>query len=228
MNNNRAKLSVESWLQIALVALPFLVLVPLWDKFPQNVAIHWGIDGKPNGWAGKTVGLLLLPGITLAAACMTALLPMLDRRVRAYSPETQSSFRGVVKAISLATTAFMSAAALLVDAVALGWKIDVVFVVNLGVVLLFAFLGNYMPKLRPNRYVGIRTPWTLKSPEVWARTHRVFGRIMLWGALALLPFCLLLPTPFFLALLLVYLFVISFGSMIYSYRCFHAESTPGA
>jgi len=51
---------------------------------------------------------------------------------------------------------------------------------------------------------------------------------MLWGALALLPFCLLLPTPFFLALLLVYLFVISFGSMIYSYRCFHAASTPGA
>jgi len=213
---------VESWLQIALVALPFLVLVPLWDKFPKTIPIHWGIDGKPNSCASKPVGLLLLPAITLATSVLGAYLPMLDRRVRNYSPEMKASFRSTVKAISVATTAFMSTVALLVDAVALGWKVDVVFVVNLGVLLLLAFLGNFLPKLRPNRYVGIRTPWTLKSPEVWARTHRVFGRIMLWGALALLPFCLLLPTPWFIGLLLAYLLLISFGSMIYSYRCFRS------
>jgi uncharacterized membrane protein len=226
MNNNRAKLPVESWLQIALVALPFLVLVPLWDKFPQTVAIHWGIDGKPNGWAGKTVGLLLLPGITLAASVLIAYLPMLDRRVRGYSPETQAQFREVVRLISLVITAFMSGIALLIDAVALGWKIDISFVVSLGMLLLLAFLGNYMPKLRPNRYVGVRTPWTLKSPEVWARTNRLFGRIMLWGSLALIPFCLLLPTPWFLGLLLAFLLLLGVGSMIYSYRC--SRSLPGA
>jgi uncharacterized membrane protein len=214
-------------LQIALVALPFLVLVPLWDKFPQTVAIHWGIDGKPNGWAGKTVGLLLLPGITLAASVLLAYLPLLDRRVRGYGPETQAQFREVVRLISLVITAFMSGMALLIDAVALGWKIDVSFVVSLGMLLLLAFLGNYMPKLRPNRYVGVRTPWTLKSPEVWARTNRVFGRIMLWGSLALIPFCLLLPTPWFLGLLLAFLLLLGVGSMIYSYRCFHSASSPG-
>jgi uncharacterized membrane protein len=226
MNTNNAKGPGVSWLQVALVALPFLVLVPLWDKFPATVPIHWGIDGRVNGWASKEVGLLLLPAITLAASVLTAYLPMLDRRVRDQGPEKQESFRDVVRVISLATTAFMSGMALLVDAVALGWKIDVLFVVSLGTLLLFALLGNYMPKLRPNRYVGIRTPWTLKSPEVWTRTHRLFGRIMLWGSLALVPFCLLLPSPFFLALLLIYLLVISFGSMIYSYRC--SRSLPGA
>ena len=215
-------------MQIALVALPFLVLVPLWDKFPQTVAIHWGIDGKPNGWAGKTVGLLLLPGITLAASVLTAYLPMLDRRVRGYSPETQAHFHEVVRLISLVITAFMSGMALLIDAVALGWKIDVSLVVSLGMLLLLAFLGNYMPKLRPNRYVGVRTPWTLKSPEVWARTNRVFGRIMLWGSLALIPLCLLLPTPWFLGLLLAFLLLLGVGSMIYSYRCFHAASSSGS
>jgi uncharacterized membrane protein len=225
MNTNNAKGPGLSWLQVALVALPFLVLVPLWDKFPATVAIHWGIDGRPNGWASKEVGLLLLPAITLAASVLTAYLPMLDRRVRDQGPEKQASFREVVRVISLGTTAFMSGMALLIDAVALGWKIDMLFVVSLATLLLFALLGNYMPKLRPNRYVGIRTPWTLKSPEVWTRTHRLFGRIMLWGALALVPFCLLLPSPFFLALLLIYLAVISFGSMIYSYRC--SRSQPG-
>lgn len=222
MNTNNTRVSGVSWLQLALVALPFLVLLPLWDKFPATVAIHWGIDGRPNGWASKEVGLLLLPCITLAACVLTNYLPLFDRRVRNSSPEAQASFRDVVHLISLVTTAFMSGMALLVDAAALGWKIDVVFVVNLGVIFLFAFLGNYMPKLKPNRYVGIRTPWTLKSPEVWSRTHRVFGRIMLWGALALLPFCLLLPTPLFVVLILVYLAVVSIGSMIYSHRLYRS------
>jgi uncharacterized membrane protein len=219
MNTNNAKGPGLSWLQVALVALPFLVLVPLWDKFPPVVAIHWGIDGRPNGWASKEVGLLLPPCVMLAVSVLTAYLPMLDRRVRDQSPEKQASFREVLRVISLATTAFLSGMALLIDAVALGWKIDMLFVVSLGTLLLFAFLGNYMPKLRPNRYVGIRTPWTLKSPEVWARTHRLFGRIMLWGSLALVPFCLLLPSPIFIALLMIYMLAITFGSMIYSYRC---------
>lgn len=41
--------------------------------------------------------------------------------------------------------------------------------------ILLVFLGNFMGKLRKNFFVGVRTPWTLASDEVWARTHRLAG-----------------------------------------------------
>jgi uncharacterized membrane protein len=36
-------------------------------------------------------------------------------------------------------------------------------------------LGNFMGKIRPNWFVGIRTPWTLSSKLSWNKTHRAGG-----------------------------------------------------
>ncbi len=41
----------------------------------------------------------------------------------------------------------------------------------------FIVLGNYLGKVRKNFFIGIRTPWTLASDEVWNRTHRLGGWI---------------------------------------------------
>jgi uncharacterized membrane protein len=46
-----------------------------------------------------------------------------------------------------------------------------------GVGLMFIVLGNYMGKVRKNFFIGIRTPWTLASDEVWSRTHRLGGKV---------------------------------------------------
>jgi uncharacterized membrane protein len=43
---------------------------------------------------------------------------------------------------------------------------------------LFIVLGNLLPRFRSNFFFGIRTPWTLSSETVWARTHRVGGYAM--------------------------------------------------
>jgi len=207
----------DKWPQLVLLAVPFLVLVPLWDKFPARVAIHWGLSGKPNGWADKEWGLLLLPVTNVGLALLFALPHRFDTRVKNYGPETQANLRRVMKGMGLATGIFMTFMALLIDAIALGWKVDMLRTVTLGTLILFAVLGNYMPKLKPNRFVGIRTPWTLRSPEVWMRTHRLFGAIMLIGSLALMVPCVFLPSTWSILVLLGFLLLVSIGSMVYSY-----------
>ena len=57
----------------------------------------------------------------------------------------------------------------------------------------FALLGNYLATVQPNYLVGIRTPWTLESPAVWARTHRVGGRVFCAAGLLLAVLALVLP-----------------------------------
>ncbi|HEV3271099.1 MAG TPA: SdpI family protein [Candidatus Methylacidiphilales bacterium] len=214
----------SEWPQLVLLAVPFLVLVPLWDKFPPRVAIHWGLNGKPNGWADKEWGLFLLPVTNVGLALLFAFIHQFDSRLRGYGSETRASLKRVTKTLGLATGIFMTSMALLIDAVALGWKLDVLRVVTLGMLALFAVMGNYLPKLRPNRFVGIRTPWTLKSPEVWMRTHRLFGRIFLIGSLALMPPCVLLPSTWAVLLFTGFILLVSFGSMIYSYVCYRSPA----
>lgn len=57
--------------------------------------------------------------------------------------------------------------------------------VMIGVGLLFATLGNYLGKSKRNFFLGIRTPWTLASDEVWRRTHRLGGWVMVGAGVAL-------------------------------------------
>ena len=50
--------------------------------------------------------------------------------------------------------------------------------------MLFIVLGNFLGKIRPNWFVGVRTPWTLSSKLSWDKTHRLAGWLfMLMGVL---------------------------------------------
>ncbi|WP_229972479.1 SdpI family protein [Pontibacter harenae] len=56
---------------------------------------------------------------------------------------------------------------------------------------LFVVIGNYFPALKPNYFIGIRTPWTLEGESVWKKTHRMSGPLWLFGGLAIIAASLL-------------------------------------
>lgn len=41
--------------------------------------------------------------------------------------------------------------------------------------LLFIGMGNYLPRVKQNYTLGIKTPWALADPENWRRTQRFGG-----------------------------------------------------
>jgi uncharacterized membrane protein len=56
-----------------------------------------------------------------------------------------------------------------------------------GVGAFFMLLGFFMPRVHPNWFVGIRTPWTLSSDLSWQRTHKIGGVLfVVLGLLAVL------------------------------------------
>ena len=52
--------------------------------------------------------------------------------------------------------------------------------------ILFLWVGNYFPKLRRNRTLGIKVSWTIGNEENWNRTHRFAGKVWVCGGLLLL------------------------------------------
>ena len=64
-----------------------------------------------------------------------------------------------------------------------------------GISVVFAITGSFLGKIGPNRFVGIRTPWTRASRLAWDKSHRLGGRLFFWGGLAGMAAAPLVPQP---------------------------------
>lgn len=156
--------------QFLPIAAMFVVAAHCWSHVPDRIAVHWSLQGKPDGFAGRISGLLLLPIVSLAVYLLTLSLPSLDPGRANYR-----NFAGAYNAIRFSITMFFSLIYMVMVLTALGYQINMTTVVALGLGVLFVVLGNVMGKIRPNWFVGVRTPWTLSSKISWTKTHRLAG-----------------------------------------------------
>ena len=64
--------------------------------------------------------------------------------------------------------------------------------------------------------MGIKTPWTLSSEEVWRKTHRLGSKIMMIGGIVIM-ISAFLPGMWKIISLLSVVAVLVVGTMVYSY-----------
>jgi uncharacterized membrane protein len=123
-------------------------------------------------------------------------------------------FRRTYEIVSSAVIGFVFFLSMVALSMAMGARVrsDRLILVGIGVLLLV--LGNFMGKLTRNFFIGIRTPWTLASEEVWFRTHRVGGWLFVMGALVLLAGAFLGAGP---VLIFVVVIAIAVWLTVYSY-----------
>ena len=172
-------------IQLLLLLLPCVLAAAWWDKVPPVVATHWNVHGQPNGSMPKVPGLLLAPVINVALCLLLAFLPKIDPRLRG-NPAGSARYRRVLRVYRYGVTTLVALVAVTLIAIAAGWRIDMGRVACNGVLALMAVAGNFLGNLPPNYFVGCRTPWTLQDGDTWRATHRTTGRLMFFGAAALL------------------------------------------
>src|SRR5690606_34359626 len=141
------------------------------------------------GWSGRLVGSLLAPGVALLIWLLLPALRRIDPRRSNYD-RFDPTFRLVINLFVL----FLLVVHVLSLGFALGWPIDMGRAVAIIAGLLLAGLGNYLPRLRSNWWMGIRTPWTLESESVWRSTHRVAGFMFVAAGVLVMATVFLPPT----------------------------------
>ncbi|MNI84514.1 Immunity protein SdpI [compost metagenome] len=82
--------------------------------------------------------------------------------------------------------------------------------------MLFIALGNYMPQIKDNYFTGIRTPWTLASPEVWRKTHRFSGYMWTIGGV-LIALGAFMPRTLSISLIIAALLIATIIPYVYSW-----------
>jgi len=197
---------------LLIILASFVLGLLLYSQMPDKMASHWNASGEVNGYLPKFWGLFLMPIISVVLYCLLVCLPKLD-------PLRQNvdKFRDYYDGFVLIVFLFL----LYVHALTLAWNMGCQF--SMGVVLVpaFAFIFYYagvlMGKAKRNWFIGIRTPWTLSSDEVWERTHRL-GAILfkLSGLFALIGiffpdhafWFVLVPIIAFSVILIAYSYVV--------------------
>lgn len=146
------------------------------------MATHWSAEGTADGTMSKTTALLLIPTLTLALVALFAFIPRIDPL-----GENVERFRAHYDRFVVLFTAFMVYVHLLVVAWNLGYHFEFGTALAPAIGGLYYFVGTLMDEVEPNWFVGVRTPWTLSSEEVWDRTHaRASPLFKLAGVVAVL------------------------------------------
>lgn len=200
------------WLAPLCIVAMAIFGAAVYNRLPAQVPMHWNITGEVDRAASRLEGVLFLPLLSLGMWLLLLVLPRIDPRRASYS-----SFKGTFYLFINAIILFLAALYLITLGIALGWNISVPQFVGAGIGLLLAALGNEMGRVKPNWFVGIRTPWTLSDPEVWRRTHRVGGRIFFIAGLTMIMASLLLPPAYAFAVILVGALGAALVSTVYSY-----------
>ncbi|MCL2580291.1 MAG: SdpI family protein [Oscillospiraceae bacterium] len=174
---NLSKTRVLIWV---FALAPLVITSALYNSLPDLIPMHWGIGGRVR--YDPKMNIWWLAAMPAALAALFTVLPKIDPRKQNYQ-KFRGAYDGLCLFIVLFTLGIVGV--VLSESLNPGY-LRIEFVVTAACGVLFSFLGNILPKVKSNFFVGIRTPWTLSSPEVWHRTHRLAGYLWFYGGLALL------------------------------------------
>jgi len=212
------------WPHWLLLAGMFLVAAVSWSGAPDRMPVHWNLAGEVDGYGGKFEGILLLPLISVTIYLLLLFAPRIDPGGANYAV-----FKGAYTTIRLLVLLLMAGIYAVMNVAMRGVAMNVGGWIPFLIGAMCVVLGNLMGKLRPNWFIGIRTPGTLSSKLSWSKTHRAGGWVFILMGLAMMASGLIAKAWAFTASM-VLLIGGSVGLAIYSYLVWRTDpdKTPPA
>ncbi len=205
---------VPQWI---LIAAMLLIATIVWPSAPDRIPVHWNAYGAADRFGGKFEGLLLMPLLSIGIYLLLLLLPRIDPRRANYA-----QFAGAYNVLRIAILTFLAAVYFLIILLIEGHKVDVSSAVSALVGGLLIVIGSQLGKVRPNWFVGIRTPWTLSSKLAWNKTHRLGGWLFMLAGIVMIA-SIAAPAPWSLALSMGTIFTVAAFMLVYSYFVWRSD-----
>lgn len=194
--------------------VPVILTLVFWKSIPEQVPVHWNINGEIDGYGHK----MLIPFLNIGLYLLLLIVVFIDPR-----KENYERFRKVYNAIRWVLSIFFVAVSMVIILVSLGYPISMDRFLLISLPLLFALLGNYMLNIKPNWFMGIRTPWTMSSETVWRKTHRLAGWMWFWAGTGCCALAFFADTRTGFVVLVTTIAIITLIPVTYSYVLFRKE-----
>jgi uncharacterized membrane protein len=202
------------WFCISVFAFELIISTCIYPTLPQTIPMHWNLNGVADGFGGRwtiyLIPIITAPVIFLFYGFMTYLM---------HKNENIRRSKGIIAIVLVLMQVIFACEFVWLILKVKGslpemFTIDKITFAIMGMVLMI--LGNYMPKIKQNAFLGIRTPWALKDPVVWQKSQR-FGGMLFITAGVLFILSLLLPPYLNIILPTAYILLCGVAMYLYSY-----------
>ncbi len=197
-----------------VILIPVLVGLILWNRLPETIATHWGVDGQADGY-GSLPFAVFVPYLCLLAGHWFCFL------VTANDPRNQNRNWKPIRLVLWIMPVLSNIIGIIMYSLALGVKVSVSGIMIAALGLMFVAIGNYLPKCRQNHTIGIKVPWTFASEENWNATHRFGGRVWMIGGVVMM-LAAFLPTGWSAGVTVAAAVILSVVPIVYSY-CYYRK-----
>ena len=171
------KREIPFWI---ILSIPILYQIYNWSLIPDNIPVHFNLKGEADRYDSKLSFLIFTIIISLALYFLLLVVPKIDPKKRINEMGEKYHY------LRFATTFLISFILTLTTLNALDEEFKLQPYVGLFFGLLFVLLGNYFRNLKPNYFIGIRTPWTLENESVWKLTHQFSSILWVIGGTIML------------------------------------------
>ena len=177
------------WIIVIITVLQAVVGLIVYPMIPEQIPVHWGIDGQVNRYGDKWM-IFQSPMISALLLLYFIIAPKIDPFAKNFGKMHKAyGITTIVVALIMLITFIVMVLA------AFGISVSATNIITAAIGIMFIFIGNYLPQAKRNFFMGIRLPWTLLNDEVWAKTHRFGGIVfVIVGFLFLLG--MILPVPY--------------------------------
>ena len=208
------------WLVTSAITLvPIVLGLILWNRLPDQLPTHFGVDGAADGWSGKGFAVFGIPLMMLGFHIVIFFATRLDKQNRGHNEKVMNLVGLIFPVMSIVNSVIIYT-----HAMELELNLSMVLFPMLG--LLFIVIGNWLPKIKQNSTLGIKIKWTLYNEENWNRTHRVAGFVWVIGGVI---FCLMgfVPEKTLLFLLPLQIILLACVPMVYSWQLAKKQQREG-
>lgn len=205
------------WYAVAINLLLLVAALFFYSRLPAKTPIHWDWSGRADSYSSPAMAAWFLPILSIALYLLLLFLPKFDPKRDQYQSFSRNYHYFKDLLVSLLFVVYI-----LSNLAALGYQINLAVYIPLIIGGFIAIIGLFLHNLKPNWFIGIRTPWTLSSERVWLKTHLLARPIFIISGL-------LIATSGFLPLFwkqLVFFLAIAilvFPLPVYSYILYRQE-----
>ena len=208
IKQNKYKIIISS----IITLLPMIFGFVVWNRLPENIATSFGWNGEITGYSSKMFAVVGLPAILTFVNLICIIATSADPRRKNINNKVFSIVLSIVPVCSLLC-------GICIYANALGYKISVESIMPVFMGVLFLVLGFILPKCKQNYTIGIKLPWTLHDEKNWDKTHKLAGKLWIYGGIIMVVSGLFNLTFLFMAII----FALVIIPTVYSYLLYRKQ-----
>jgi len=185
-------------LPVVLIIFASIIGFIAYPCLPQQVPSHWDAYGVIDAWMNKNLAVIFFPALILVVYLFMAFIPFADPFKKNYL-----KFIGHYFWFRTTTVIFLILLYFFSLWAAFGAEFNIIYFIIPLISFFFIYTGFFLPHVKRNYFVGIRTPWTLYSEKVWDKTHEFAGKVFIFTGILCLLSVLSMTYAFIIFLIIV-------------------------